>query len=391
MSRVRILLVEDVEDDAALVLRALQRGGFEVSWHRVDGAPAMRQALAGGGWDAILCDFRLPGFGAMEALDVYRDAGLDIPFIVISGTVGEETAVAVMKKGAHDFVLKESLARLAPALERELRDAEVRCARQQATLQIDHLKQIDTLKDEFLSMVSHELRTPVATIMGFGDILEDELAGPLTEHQRQCLRQMQTATRRLSSLIDDLLDLNRIQAGKFKLDPRPMLVSEVMEEAIAMLEPLADHKAIRLVADLPEGLPVILADEGRISQVVVNLLSNAIKFTPDGGEVRLRSFLDNDRLCCEVADSGIGISDQDLPRLFKRFAQLDVGATRRVKGTGLGLSISKSLVEAHGGEINVESALGRGSCFRFWLPVEAEPALGEPIRESWYLPEAGVQ
>ncbi|MBM3276276.1 MAG: hypothetical protein FJZ00_14070, partial [Candidatus Sericytochromatia bacterium] len=242
-----------------------------------------------------------------------------------------------------------------------------------ASAEMARLHEVDRLKDEFLGMVSHELRTPAATIMGFGDILIDELAGPLTDHQRQCLRQVQTAARRLQSLIDDLLDLSRLRAGKFTLDRRSANLAELAQEAIGMLEPLADQKAQRLAAHLPEDIPVLELDEGRIVQTLANLLGNAIKFAPDGGTAAVRIEVEADEVRCMVEDSGIGIALEDQPRLFQRISQLDVGSTRQVKGTGLGLSISKALVEAHGGEIGVQSAPGEGSRFWFTLPTAIQP------------------
>lgn len=235
-----------------------------------------------------------------------------------------------------------------------------------ARQEIEALRRIDALKDRFLTMLSHELRTPLNAILGFGSLLEDEVAGPLNVAQKGYLSKMLAGGNVLLSLISDLLDMSRIQAGQFRLNKRPIDMPEVVREVLGALEPLAHAGDVRLSADLAD-VPPIEADDQRLSQVLYNLLGNAIKFTPAGGTVRVRLGV-NGLMRCEVRDSGPGIAAEDIPKLFKPFSQLAAPGTLRVRGTGLGLSISKALVEAHGGEIGVESEPGRGSTFWFTLP-----------------------
>ncbi|MDB5099485.1 MAG: hypothetical protein JWM80_3906 [Cyanobacteria bacterium RYN_339] len=231
------------------------------------------------------------------------------------------------------------------------------------------LEQVDRMKDEFLSILSHELRTPINAIMGFGSILDDELEGPLAPTQHTYMRKILAGADALMALVNDLLDMSRIRAGKFALDPRPIRLPEIVAAVVANLEPLADQKQLQLVNEVPEELPMQRADEQRVAQVLVNLLGNAIKFTPAGGTIIVRATRRDGRIRCEVQDTGIGIAPGDIPRLFQRFTQLDSSNTRRAGGTGLGLSISKALVEAHGGQIGVQSELGKGSMFWFELPA----------------------
>ncbi|MNX27716.1 Non-motile and phage-resistance protein [compost metagenome] len=235
---------------------------------------------------------------------------------------------------------------------------------------IEALQQADILKDQFISILSHELRTPINSITGFGSILDDEVVGPLTEKQHEYLRKILSGADTLLGLVNDLLDLSRIQAGRFHLSPQPFDFALVAADALSSLQALAEPKHMHLLNEVPQGLPPLVGDAQRIRQVLLNLVNNAIKFTPDEGTIRVRACLDGAVLRCEVQDTGIGIATEDIPKLFKPFSQVDMSSTRPAGGTGLGLMISKSLVEAHGGQIGVESQPGAGSTFWFTLPLD---------------------
>mgnify|MGYP001439456490 CR=1 FL=1 len=234
---------------------------------------------------------------------------------------------------------------------------------------IEALQQADVLKDQFISILSHELRTPINAITGFGSILDDEVVGPLTEQQHVYLHKMLAGADALLDLVNDLLDLSRIQAGRFHLSPQPYDFAMVVSEKLSSLQPLATPKHLHLINDVPQDLPLLVGDAQRIGQVLINLINNAIKFTPDEGSIRVRACLDGQVLRCEIQDTGIGVAAKDLDKLFKPFTQVDMSSTRQAGGTGLGLTISKSLVEAHGGQIGVESQPGKGSTFWFTLPL----------------------
>lgn len=227
------------------------------------------------------------------------------------------------------------------------------------------------MRDQFLGILSHELRTPINAIMGFGSILADELNGPLKPIQRDHAGRILVAADQLLRLVDDLLDMTRIQAGKFSIDPAPMAPGPLIEQVIAQLQPAADRQGVNVRLDRPAELPGLTADAQRVAQVLGNLLTNAIKFTPSGGTITVKADPEGDALRVAVIDTGKGIASDDLPRLFTPFTQVDMSATRPSGGTGLGLSIAKALVEAHGGAIGVESTLGSGSTFWFTLPVGA--------------------
>lgn len=237
------------------------------------------------------------------------------------------------------------------------------------------LEEADRYKDEFLSVISHELRTPLNFITGFTSILDDELAGPLNPQQHEYLAKIQNGSDRMLALVNNLLDMSRLQAGKLSINKQVAPYDSVLEDAVSILRPLADHKEIALTCDLPQPLVASL-DPERVTQVLTNLVENAIKFTPTGGAVKVAAFERDGEVVTEVTDTGPGISPTDQAKLFKPFVQLDMSSTRQVGGTGLGLTISKGLVEAHGGRIGVRSAgSDGGSTFWFTLPKGANESV----------------
>jgi signal transduction histidine kinase len=239
----------------------------------------------------------------------------------------------------------------------------------QILAQLEELKQADEMKNQFLGIISHELRTPLNAIMGFASIIEDEVTGPLNDSQRFFMSKVSVGADMLLSLVDDLLDMSRIQAGKFSVEPRLCEFRPIVAETLVNLQSLAGPRV--LVNEVPANLPAILADGQRVAQVLTNLIANAIKFTPQDGNIIVRSRVEGAFLYCEVKDTGVGISAEDIPKIFNVFVQLNMSTTRSAGGTGLGLTISKTLVEAHGGAIGVESVADKGSTFWFTLPLAA--------------------
>lgn len=235
---------------------------------------------------------------------------------------------------------------------------------------LEAMQELEALKDKFLGVVSHELRTPLNAILGFGSLLEDEVAGELNEQQHQYVRKLIAGADRLLYLVNDLLDMTRIQAGKLHLAPRRVDFPGVVASTIEALEPLAAAKHQELTVRVPDHMPPICADDQRLGQVITNLLSNAIKFTPEGGRIEVRARMDGDCLVCEVEDTGVGIASEDQDLLFKPFSQVGLQAGSRERGTGLGLAITTALIEAHGGSVGVRSEPGKGSVFWFRVPQE---------------------
>jgi signal transduction histidine kinase len=217
--------------------------------------------------------------------------------------------------------------------------------------------------------------------MGYAEFLEDEIGGQLAEPQHEFVRQIQRGSRRLEYLLNDLLDFARIEAGTFRLRLAQADLGQKMSEIVESLRPMADEGGIQLQVELPDKPLEFRMDAQRIGQVLINLIGNALKFTPPGGQITVRACQEDQTVRCEVADTGIGIAPEDIPKLFQRFSQLESGV-RQGKGAGLGLSISKALVEAHGGTIGVTSEPNKGSTFWFTLPVEPAPESEPPEQDE---------
>jgi signal transduction histidine kinase len=226
-------------------------------------------------------------------------------------------------------------------------------------------------KDQFLSNVSHELRTPLNSIIGFTDLLlTEELGPPLSDQQRDFLETVARNGRQLLELINELLDLQRIAAGRMDIKQEEVDLSGLLQEAAGSVKAQVQKHGHALVVTSPPEELRVLADRGRVRQILLNLLSNAIKFTPDGGRITVAAAPVNGGAAARIAvsDTGIGIAAEDQPKLFKEFSQLDASASRRYEGTGLGLALSRRLIELQGGTIGVESEMGKGSTFWFILP-----------------------
>ncbi|MNS28768.1 Non-motile and phage-resistance protein [compost metagenome] len=379
-----ILIVDDSADNRGLLVQLLE-DDYRVT-EAANGAEAL-DSIRRERPDLVLLDLLMPvmdGFGVLERL---RDAdGPFMPVIVVTAATEPELRLRALELGAHELLSKPfdsqelvvrvrnmlALKAARRAIEQRAEDLEaiVEARTREILDQNRRLQEADRFKDEFLAIVSHELRTPLNFIMGFASVLDDEVQGPLTPQQHQSMGHILEGAERMLALVEALLIMGQIQAGRFTLDLAPVSLAEAIAEIVETYHGVAAQKSIRLATDLTRHLPVIEADRRRLTQALSSLVDNAIKFTPDGGEVTLSVRLDGERVIVAVADTGVGMALDEIPRAFQRFQQLDMSSTRREGGLGLGLAIAKALIEAHQGGIDVTSEPGRGTTVRFTLPLD---------------------
>ncbi len=298
-------------------------------------------------------------------------------FLFIALVVLCATLVPILRRvTAAVEVRNRRLVQQAATLERSLATAqearsEAEAARSTMAEQNKRLLELDRLKDEFLSLVSHELRTPLTSIRGYLDLVLDEEAGELTSEQRRFLEAVERNSGRLLRLVGDLLFVAQADAGRLSLEQAKVDLSGLAADCVEGIAPAAAEKSINLVLSATP-VPAFVGDRGRLAQVLDNLVSNALMFTPEGGTVEVSTRLNGNRVSIEVADTGIGIPLADQPRLFERFFRSSVAEEQAIPGTGLGLAIVKAIVEAHQGEITIESIEGQGTTSRVDLPLPAE-------------------
>jgi signal transduction histidine kinase len=223
-------------------------------------------------------------------------------------------------------------------------------------------------KSEFLANMSHELRTPLNAIIGFSEVLSERMFGELNEKQDEYLKDIYTSGQHLLSLINDILDLSKIEAGRMELELTGFNLPGTLDNALTLVRERAGRRGIALGLTVDERLEQVHADERKVRQVVLNLLSNAIKFTPEGGRIDVRAVPVDGSVEVSVSDTGVGIAPEDQEAIFEEFRQVGTAA-KKVEGTGLGLALSQKFVELHGGRIWVKSEVGAGSTFTFTIPV----------------------
>ena len=300
---------------------------------------------------------RPAGYRALLALPLLRDATLFGGLVLVRKTPGSfaREAVALVQTLANQSVLAIQNATLFQELAEKTRQVE----------------EASRHKSEFLANMSHELRTPLNAILGFTELIQDGIYGEVGEKVTQQLARVQANGKHLLGLINDVLDLSKIEAGQLELQRGPVALGEVVQTVESSTGSLATAKHLRLVTDLEPGLPVVEGDARRLTQVLLNLVGNAIKFTEEG-TITITARRRGETVEVGVEDTGPGIPSADQQRIFEAFHQLDSSSTRRQGGTGLGLAIAQQIVELHGGAIGVESEPGRGSRFFFTLPIQAQ-------------------
>lgn len=391
----KVLIIDDDEVDRLAVRRAFKAAGMRIEFAEASSYREAMTILDTQNFDAIFLDYRLPDEDGLTLVQDLRRNNVKIPLIVLTGQGDEEIAVELMKAGASDYLIKS---RVSPALlsrvlintiriykaelqvalaNQQLREShelllrknqELERQRQQIQFQNLQLLEASRLKSQFLATMSHELRTPMNAIIGFSQLLLRATKSELSTQQQNMVERILNNGRHLLALLNDILDLSQIEAGRLELKPQCFDISQLIYTLVAEHQPLADEKnlTVNMRTDLKNSLAV--NDPLRLRQVLANLLSNAIKFT-DVGQVEIEvKDLNSDRIAIAIRDTGIGIAAADLEVIFEAFRQIDQSTTRRHPGTGLGLAITESLVHMMGGKITVESQVGVGSIFRVELP-----------------------
>lgn len=356
--QLRVLLIEDCAADADLLVKELGRGGYDLSTTRVQTADAMRDALQRDSWDLVISDYRMPTFNAPEALEVLKSTGYHIPFIIVSGTVGEDTAVDALKAGASDFLSKNNLSRLLPAIDRELRDATSRRERALLEAQLGQAQQLEVI-GRLAGGVAHDFNNILSAILGYSEMVLEQI-GP-DKPISQDLREIADAANRGAALTRQLLAFSRKQT----MHVGPIDVNASVSALHQMLlRLLREDIALRL--ELAETLPLIVGDRSQLEQIVMNLVTNARDAMPNGGALVIATSVPSaGEVMLSVSDTGSGMDAATQSHIFEPFF-----TTKPVgKGTGLGLATVYGIVKQLGGQIAISSEIGRGTTFHLTFPI----------------------
>lgn len=381
----RALMVEDSESDCALLVRELESEGFSVSHKRVDTASALKTSLITESWDIVISDYSMPGFSGSVALGIVQDLKLDIPFIFVSGTIGEEIAVEAMRNGAHDYVMKGKLKRLVPAIRREIQEAELRREHRRTELQLRHLEKFEVI-GKLAGGIAHDFNNVLGAIQGWAELGIDE--SPAQTRPAALFRSIHSQALRAAGLTKQLLAYARRQI----LEPRNIDLNQVLGETTEMLRRVISESVEITLALSPQPM-VVRVDPAQIEQVIMNLCLNARDAMPKGGRLTIEtSRAEFDAAYCEnhqyahpgkyiklsISDTGTGMDAETLKHIFEPFfTTKEVG-----QGTGLGLATTYAIVKQHQGSIETISEPGRGTAFHVHLPAFEGPAEPRQMLET---------
>jgi two-component system, cell cycle sensor histidine kinase and response regulator CckA len=385
----RVLIVEDSEDDTALLVRELRRGGYEVDYERVDMPEALLRAIENHRWDVVICDYSLPHFSGSHALQLLRATNLETPFIYVSGTIGEETAVAALKQGAQDYVMKSNLKRLLPAIQRELKESQQRREKVQLERQLRLLERFEAI-GRLAGGISHDFNNIIGVILGWAQLGEEE--APDGSQLQERFRRIRAEADRAARLTRQLLAFARSEV----LQPEKIDLNRSIVENLAFLQS-GMGASIELDSVLDPNLHVIQADLTQIGQVIMNLCINAKDAMPDGGRliIRTRNVEIDEEFCrrhshgglgkhvvLEISDTGIGMDTATLDHIFEPFFT----TKKPGEGTGLGLATVYGVVKQHNGFIDVYSDPGKGTTFQVYFPATT----GVPTERHSHKPQMSL-
>jgi len=385
----RILVVDDEKEIRDFLHKALSRiGNFHVELAS-SGEDAL-QKIEKESFDLVLTDLKMPKMDGLQLMTEIARSKPEILTMMMTGHGTIDSALEAMKRGASDYLMKplsldELMIRIRKVLEERQRFVRLKDFADQLEKANQELRKIDVMKSEFVSIASHELRTPLAAIKNAVQLMLSGKTGEINENQSKFLSMAERNINRLTNILNDLLNLSRIESGKIELKFENLVLKGITELTASSLRPQADVKSIQIEVEISEQLPAVYGDPEKIEQILTNLIGNAIKFTPEGGKIIIsakhlskeKEGEYGDKVAVSIKDNGIGIPPEHLEPIFEKFHQVEGSLQRSVSGTGLGLAITKGLVEAHQGKIWVESEVEKGSTFTFTLPL-AEGERREP-------------
>ncbi len=376
--KLNVLLVEDNPTDALIVQKKLQReASFEYKITHVASGEEAVSHLKKDLYHIVLLDYNLPKKSGLQTLEEIKAEKIEIPVVIMTGQGDEAVAVRLIKEGAFDYLpkrenyedsvplmIKKTIAEFRARLERDRLQKEIALKKDELEKTNSKLMELDRMKSDFVINVVHELRTPLSIVKGNLDNIEKGFAGTIQPKQKEILDDVFRVLNRLTRLVNDLLDLSKIESGKIQLSKEKLDIVKLAKEAVKGFEKLAKNKKIDIKKEISTDSIVINADKDKLTQVFVNLIGNALKFT-DEGSITIRITELQDEIQAEVKDTGLGMDKEEVDKIFDKFVSL---MREKKEGTGLGLPIVKDIITLHKGRIRVESFPGKGSSFIFNLP-----------------------
>lgn len=359
--KLRVLIVEDEPADVEMEMRALRQAGLEADEEVAQTEEEFTALVRRNSYDVILADYKLPGWNGMQSVEILRQEALDIPVILVSGALGELTAVECIKQGAADYVLKDQLARLPESVRRAMRERALRRENKQGQ---EELARSNRDLEQFAYVASHDLQEPLRMVATYTQLLADRYQGKLDADADKYIHYAVDGALRMQKLVQDLLAFSRV--GRQGMAPESFDCNAVLQASLLNLEAAIQESGAVVE---PTQLPQVIADRSLILQVFQNLIGNAIKFRgPQPPAIRVSAEAKGKEWVFSVADNGIGVAAEQAENVFVIFRRLHT--RQEYPGNGIGLSICKKIIEQHGGRIWVESEPGHGSTFRFTLPVK---------------------
>jgi signal transduction histidine kinase len=355
-----VLIVEDSEVDTELVVDTLQEGGFDPEYQRVERPEEFEAALKNNQWDLIISDYVMPHFSEPAAMDILKKSKKDIPFIVISGKIGEDTAVMAMKSGAHDYVMKDKLARLAPAISRELQEAKQREAKRQAEQELEN----------FIASLTHDLRTPILAELRILELLTSGSFGQLTPEMREVIQELVRSNHFKQLMVNNILYEYKYKQRKAHLELLPVDMAAFISRYVHSIavQSMLELKNLKIEVESIDTLSNVMMDEHEILRVLNNILKNAVHYSNRESTIIISILQSGKFVRVNIQNKGPGIDPAIEPYLFMPYTTTTAKKYHQV-GLGLGLYLSKRIVVAHKGRIGYESKPGEFTVIYFELPL----------------------